>query len=138
MAENSACALPDKPLLGKAMAGHALRLRGGPRGFYNWPRKGGAMKKFIAGLVLVSVIFATAVPALAVNEKRGGVMGFVAGCCFGIRAGAAYNDGKEIHWREWVRLVPFVGFVCAIWDGIDGSEGMTTSDYAKMYGSSYY
>ncbi len=70
----------------------------------------------------------------AVNPNRGGVMGFIAGCCFGIRAGAAYNDGKEIHWREWTRVF----IIPAIFDGIDGAHGMTTADYVDKYGLAFY
>ena len=96
------------------------------------------MKKVLVGAVVALLLLGSISPALAINEQRGGLMGFIAGCCFGIRAGAAYNDGKEIHWREWVLLVPFVGFVCAIWNGIDGANGMTTKDYAKNYGVLFY
>ena len=96
------------------------------------------MKKFLAILVVALVICSIAGSTFAVNEQRGGVMGFIAGCCFGIRAGAAYNDGKEIHWREWVMLVPFANIVFAIWNGVDGANGMQTSDYVKKYGSIYY
>lgn len=74
----------------------------------------------------------------AVNEvahkDRGGVMGFIAGCCFGVRAAAAYNDGKDIHWREWITLVPFV----CIWNGIEGASGKNTRDYVTMYGTRFY
>ena len=87
----------------------------------------------VGGMVLGAVS-----PSMAVNEQRGGVMGFIAGCCFGIRAGAAYNDGKEIHWREWVMLIPFANFVFSIWNGIDGANGMQTSDYVKKYGATFY
>lgn len=65
-------------------------------------------------------------------------MGFIAGCCFGIRAGMAYNDGKELHWREWCRIVPFVSIVIAIWDGVDCANGKTTTDFAAQYGAMYY
>ncbi len=65
-------------------------------------------------------------------------MGFIAGCCFGIRAGAAYNDGKEIHWREWVLLIPVANIGFAIWNGIDGADGMTTADYARRYSTSFF
>ena len=92
------------------------------------------MKKLIAGLMVAVVLGGTTLPAVAINQQRGGVMGFIAGCCFGIRAGAAYNDGKEIHWREWIRI--FV--IPAIWDGIEGMNGMTTKDYAQKYGATYY
>jgi hypothetical protein len=31
-----------------------------------------------------------------------------------------------------------VNIVFAVWNGIDGMNGMTTADYAKQYGSMYY
>jgi hypothetical protein len=96
------------------------------------------MKKTVMGLVISGVLLGSVCPSQAINEQRGGFMGFIAGCCFGIRAGAAYNDGKDIHWREWIMLVPFVNIVCAIWNGIDGANGMQTSDYAKQYGAAFY
>jgi hypothetical protein len=95
------------------------------------------MKKLLVALVAATLIAGT-VSTPAANPTRGGVMGFIAGCCFGVRAGAAYNDGKEIHWREWVMLVPIAGFVCSIWNGIDGNNGMQTKDYAAKYGAAYY
>ena len=96
------------------------------------------MKKLAILALAGALIAGTASSTLAVNAQRGGLMGFVAGCCFGVRAGAAYNDGKEIHWREWIMLVPIANIVCAIWTGIDGMNGMTTKDYAAQYGTSYY
>lgn len=98
------------------------------------------MKKLMVVLVvglLLSTAFSPCVMA-AQGQGRGGVMGFIAGCCFGVRGGAAYNDGKEIHWREWCRLIPYVNIVFAIWDGIDGVNGTTSADYAQKYGSTYY
>ena len=92
-----------------------------------------ALALMVTGMMLSSATLAPAAP-----QGRGGLMGFIAGCCFGIRSGGAYNEGKEIHWREWVRLVPIAGLVFAIWDGIDGANGMETSDYAKKYGSIFY
>lgn len=99
------------------------------------------MKKLIAGVLLVAFMLVAfnPVPAQAAKgEGRGGVMGFIAGCCFGVRAGADYNDGKEIHWREWVMLIPYVNIVFAIWNGVDGANGVTRADYAEQYGSIYY
>lgn len=96
------------------------------------------MKKLVLWLVIIGISIGSVAPTMAVNTQRGGIMGFIAGCCFGIRSGAAYNDGKEVHWREWVMLVPFVSIVFAIWNGIDGANGMQTSDYVKQYGASYY
>jgi hypothetical protein len=91
------------------------------------------MKKLVLSLAIVGMLVGSACTTQAA-EARGGFMGFIAGCCFGVRAGAAYNDGKDIHWREWLTLVPGV----SIWNGIEGASGKKTSDYAKQYGASYY
>jgi len=89
--------------------------------------------------MLVAIFLAgTVSTTMAMNPQRGGVMGFIAGCCFGIRAGAAYNDGKEIHWREWCTLIPYANIVFVIWNGIDGANGTTTKDYAVKYGATFY
>ncbi len=96
------------------------------------------MKKTIACVMAALMLSLSAGTASAVNESRGGLMGFIAGCCFGIRAGGAYNEGKEIHWREWIMLIPYVNIVFAIWNGVDGANGMSSSDYAKKYGSAFY
>jgi len=94
------------------------------------------MKKIITCL-LVAIMMVTLVAAPVQAAGRGGIMGFIAGCCFGLRAGVDYNDGKEIHWREWARIVPFVGLVIAIWDGADSYSGKTRADFAAQYGSVY-
>jgi hypothetical protein len=96
------------------------------------------MKKTIACVMAALMLSLSAGTASAINESRGGLMGFIAGCCFGIRAGGAYNEGKEIHWREWIMLIPYVNIVFAIWNGVDGANGMSSSDYAKKYGSAFY
>lgn len=96
------------------------------------------MKKLLASLMIALMLLGTLSTSSAINEQRGGLMGFIAGCCFGIRSGANYNDGKEIHWREWVTLIPVANIVFAIWNGIDGANGITTSDYTKKYGASFF
>ena len=55
-----------------------------------------------------------------------------------MRSGAAYNDGKDLHWREWALLIPFVGWVVAILNGIDGANGVTTKELAAKFGATYY
>ena len=94
-------------------------------------------KKLVVFSVLGCMLSMGAVTVRAeqAQEQRGGAMGFVAGCLFGLRAAAAYNEGKEIHWREWARALfsPF-----AIWDGIDGAKGVTSSSLAEMYGAQFY
>lgn len=96
------------------------------------------MKKLIASLMVGLMLLCAVGTSSALNESRGGLMGFIAGCCFGIRAEAAYNDGKEIHWREWILLIPVANIVFAIWNGVDGANGMTTADYQKAYGTSFF
>ncbi len=91
------------------------------------------MKKVMLWMVAVCFLGMSSV-AQEVPQGRGGLVGFIAGCCFGVRAAGAYNSGKDLHLRDFLRLIPFV----AIWDGIEGANGMTTSDYAKKYGSAFY
>lgn len=95
------------------------------------------MKKTIA-CVMAALMLSLSVGSASAADSRGGLMGFIAGCCFGIRAGGDYNEGKEIHWREWVMLIPYANIVFAIWNGIDGANGVTTADYAKKYGAAFY
>ncbi|HEY5654000.1 MAG TPA: hypothetical protein VIR63_06500 [Pontiella sp.] len=123
------------------------------------------MKKIIAGMLVAVMMFGTVAPVLA-EGGGGGVQGFLTGCCFGTRAVADFNaegtgerdfiswflvgfclgartqidyaNGQDFHWREWGRLIPYVGVVFAIWDGVDGANGKTRADYAEVYGSSYY
>ena len=100
------------------------------------------MKKCVASMMVALFVLAAVAPAAQAASKkgdgRGGFMGFIAGCCFGVRAGSAYNDGKELHFREWCTIIPYVGIVFSIWNGIDGAQGSTTSDLATQYGATYY
>lgn len=92
------------------------------------------MKKLTVGLLIAAMTVCIAAPTHAAEKGRGGPMGFIAGCCFGVRAAGDYNDGKELGPRDWLRLIPFV----SIWDGIEGAQGMTTAHYTETYGSIYY
>lgn len=94
------------------------------------------MKRTIFLGVLTAMMTFGAMQASA--DARGGFMGFIAGCCFGPRAAGAYNEGKQIHWREWGRMIPYAGVIFAIWDGVDGAGGKTTADFAAEYGSQFY
>ncbi len=97
------------------------------------------MKKIVAGVLVAAMVLTVAAPiAQAKNAERGGVVGFFTGCCLGMRAGGDYNEGKSSHWREWCRVIPYVGLIFAIWDGIEGAQGMTTAEYAETYGSTYF
>ncbi len=96
------------------------------------------MKKIVA-VMLIAILMLTIVgPVASAGEGRGGFMGFIAGCCFGLRAGVDYNDGMDLHWREWCRVIPYVGIIFGLWDGFDCGGGMTRPDLAAKYGSQYY
>jgi hypothetical protein len=126
------------------------------------------MKKVIAGIMVGTIIFCTLAPSQAepAKSEKGGVKGFLSGCCFGTRGAVDFNtdgtgdrdflswfvvgcclggraqidyaDGKDIHWREFCRVFPYVGVVFMIWDGVDGANGVTRADIAEKYGSIYY
>lgn len=95
------------------------------------------MKRFIAVGVLAAMCIAG--PSMSeAYEGRGGIGGFLVGCCFGVRTAGAFNAGKDLHFREWARLIPYVGAVFAIWDGIEGAQGMTTTQLQRNYGALFY
>lgn len=96
------------------------------------------MKKIIAGLLVVLMTLSTVAPVQAAEEGRGGIVGFIAGCCFGVRSGADYNSGKNLHWREWGMLIPIFNLYVWILNGVDGASGTTKADLAEQYGSTYY
>jgi hypothetical protein len=122
------------------------------------------MNKTMVTLIAVAMLLAIAAPNA--RAEGSGVEGFFTGCCFGLRVGADYNDmgtgdreflpwflvgaclgprtqldyreGKDFHWREIGRAIPFVGAVFGIWDGIDISGGQGRADLQTAYGESYY
>ena len=96
------------------------------------------MKRLMSVIMLAALLGAGVLSTQAAAERRGGVMGFIAGCCFGVRSGSAYNDGKDLHWREWGLLIPLFNLYVLVVNGVDGANGVTTKDYATQYGASYY
>ena len=90
------------------------------------------MKKILA-IALAAAIFMAAPAARAEAAKaeassgRGGFMGAVVGCCFGLRTVADWNEGKKIHVCEWLN---FVG-IGPIWAAIEGWQGTTRSQLQK-------
>ncbi len=94
------------------------------------------MKKLIAmALVVLMALFSFAPAATA---ESGGFEGFLIGCCFGLRSAAAHNDGKDLHWREWIRVIPIANIVGIAFDLVDGWNGVTSADLAARYGANYY
>ncbi len=98
------------------------------------------MKKFVVFICLAAALLAVAPTAVEakVNRAPGGIAAFFVGCCWGIREGTEWNEGADMHWREWIRIVPVVGTVIAIWDGIECAQGMKAHDWATQYGANWY
>ena len=94
--------------------------------------------KWMASLLIVLMLMLSLAPAVSAGSGQGGFMGFLVGCCFGLRSGAAFNDGKDLHWREWVLLIPVASLVVGIMNGLDGMNGLTTKDMAAQYGANFY
>lgn len=92
------------------------------------------------GMVLLVAALFCAAPSVsdAAYDGRGGIGGFLVGCCFGVRTAGEFNAGKDLHFREWALIIPYVGVVFAIWNGIDGAQGVTTADLQQSYGALYY
>ena len=123
-------------------------------------------KKIVVAVMAAIMTLAILAPATTMAGEGSGAGGFFAGCCFGLRTGADFNDlgtgertylswflvgiclgprtamdyrdGKEYHWREIARVIPYVGGIFWIWDGIDISSGKGRSDLQETYGATYY
>ena len=91
---------------------------------------------------LIVAALATATLAMATStvqaREAGGLAGGIVGCCFGVRTAAAWNEGKNLDIREWLRIVPFAGIVAAVWNTVDGWNGITTADLRQIAGEQYY
>ena len=92
----------------------------------------------LAAILAVSLFTPVAAQARNTNRQPGGVVAFFVGCCFGLRAGTEWNEGADLHWREWGTIVPFVGFFITIWNGVDCAAGMTSHQFADQYGANWY
>lgn len=99
------------------------------------------MKKIITiccVLALVLTLFPASSPAKVDRAQPGGLPAFLIGCLWGIREGSEWNEGADLHWREWCRIIPFVGLVIGIWDGIECSQGITAHEWAEINGANWY
>lgn len=123
------------------------------------------MKKVVSVCCLVALLCTLCPTAVTAQEGRGGIVSFLVGCCLGIREGTEYNEGKELHWREWAPLaviiasVPIqmglslvlpgiaqiIGMVMSlgggafmIWNGVTCATGTTAHEFAEQYGTNWY
>lgn len=100
------------------------------------------MKKMIIATIAITFMLSilAPIPTMARNENRkpGGIAAFFIGCCFGPRVGTEWNEGADMHWREWAPIIPYVGIIFSIWNGIDCADGMTAHEFAEQNGANWY
>jgi hypothetical protein len=97
--------------------------------------------KKLAAMVIITAMCLTLFPISSqakTSRTPGGIPAFLVGCCWGIREGSEWNEGADLHWREWCRLIPIVNIVIGVWDGIDCYKGMGAHDWAKANGANWY
>ena len=92
----------------------------------------------LSAVLFVAALLVSAPSMVEAQEGRSGIGSMLVGCCFGVRTAGEFNEGKDLHFRDWGRIIPLVSVVLAVWDGIQGYEGITTADLAEEYGSNYY
>jgi len=98
------------------------------------------MKRFvaIACIALIALTLCPATGSAKVKRDPGGIPAFLVGCCWGIREGSEWNEGADMHWREWCRLIPFVNILMGLWDGVDCYGGITAHEWAEKNGANWY
>lgn len=98
------------------------------------------MKKLILIALLAGVLLplSPVTSDAKVSREPGGLPAFLIGCCWGLREGTEWNEGADMHWREWVRIIPYVNIIFMIWDGAECAGGITAHDWAKQNGANWY
>lgn len=97
--------------------------------------------KRVALICCTVVLLLSLFPARAsakVDRYPGGATAFLVGCCWGIREGSEWNEGADMHWREWAMVVPVVNVVVGIWNGLDCYNGITAREWAEKNGANWY
>jgi len=88
-------------------------------------------KSLVIGAVLLAMAASTAVAA---EKNKGGLMGGLYGCCFGMRGAAAYNDGLRAPAMEWIDRLLLFGIYAAVL----GFDGTATPDLRAEYSDRCY
>ena len=81
-------------------------------------------------IMMVGMLMAALATTSLAYDGKGGIGGFLTGCCFGPRGAAAYNDGKSTPIIYWVDRLLLYGLIGAI----EGAMGKTTADYRAEHG----
>ena len=98
------------------------------------------MKKllWLVAIGMLFTVFSTGQAEAKVTREPGGLPAFFIGCCWGLREGSEWNEGADMHWREWCRIIPYAGIVFAIWDGVECYGGITAHEWAEKNGANWY
>ena len=64
------------------------------------------MKKIVTLVCLLALLTAVCptVSVAKVDRQPGGLPAFFVGCLWGLREGLEWNEGADMHWREWIRI----------------------------------
>ncbi|NQT93650.1 MAG: hypothetical protein HQ559_12895 [Lentisphaerae bacterium] len=94
------------------------------------------MKKIVSIALLLVLLLALCPATIEARANRdpGGIMPFIVGCCLGLREGTEWNEGADVHWREWITLL----ILPAIWNGIECAGGITAHEWAEKNGANWY
>src|SRR5210317_270801 len=98
------------------------------------------MKKLVTACC-IALLLLSLCPSLSqakVDREPGGMGAFIIGCCWGLREGTEWNEGADMHWREWLQIVPYVNIVIGIWNGIECYQGVTAHEWAAANGANWY
>jgi hypothetical protein len=98
------------------------------------------MKKIVLACLIATFVIALCPRSseAKVDRQPGGIPAFLVGCCWGIREGSEWNEGADMHWREWLRIIPYAGVIFQIWDGVDCYGGITAHDWAAKNAANWY
>jgi hypothetical protein len=100
------------------------------------------MKKTLGAVMALTLVVALLAPlsaqAQSETQEPGGMKAFFVGCCLGLRVGTEWNEGADVHWREWGTIIPVAGAFIGIWNGMDCAKGLTAHQFAEEYGTNWY
>ena len=88
-------------------------------------------KCLVIGAMMIAMAAST---TFAAEQGKGGLMGGLYGCCFGMRGAAAYNDGLRASTMEWIDVL----LLGHIYSAILGFDGTTTADLRSEHGDRCY
>ena len=95
-------------------------------------------RSLMVSVLGITLLLPVATQANGSGRAVGGAPAFFIGCCFGLREGTMWNEGADLHWREWSTIIPVVGGLVAIWNGIECAQGLTSRQFVEQFGVNWY